>query len=95
MSPAAWSVARAIAGVVAVRNQSAASRPSSPVGQPSQAWAIDSTKVSQSRSMRLRSACVPDPRMGSQPRSAPPNRTSPRTRSGWRAAQAIAWVTEW
>ena len=32
MSSAAWSVARAMAGVVAVRNQSAASRPSSPVG---------------------------------------------------------------
>ena len=46
--------------VVDVRNQSAARRPSSPAGQPSHAWVTDSTNVSQSRSMRLRSACVPD-----------------------------------
>ena len=40
-----------------------------PSGQPSQAWAADSTKVSQSRSMRLSRACVPGPRIGSQPRT--------------------------
>ena len=50
-----------MAGVVASGTTSAASLPSSPSGQPSQAWAADSTKVSQSRSIRLSSACVPEP----------------------------------
>ena len=55
---AACRVARAIAGVVAPRNQSATCGPSGSPAQPSQAWAIASAKVSQSRSIRPRSACV-------------------------------------
>ena len=52
------------------------------VGQPSRAWAADSTNVSQSRSIRLSSACVPGPLIGPQPRSGPPNRTRPADGSG-------------
>ena len=88
-------VARAMAGVVDVRNQSAACRPNSGSGQPSQACAADSTNVSQSRSIRLRSACVPGALIGLQPRAEPPNSTRPAARAGWRAAHASASITEW
>ena len=59
ISPDACSVAFATAGLVEVRNTSAASRPSSPPGQPSHAWVTDSTNVSQSRSIRLTAPASP------------------------------------
>ena len=77
ISPAACSVAFAMAGLVEVRNTSAASRPSSPPGQPSHACVTDSQKVSQSRSMRLSSAWVPGPLIRSQPRRAAAEQCEP------------------
>src|SRR5438309_8739653 len=73
---AAWNVARATAGVVAFRNDAAARRPASPTDQPIQAWAADSTKTLQSRSMRRSNACVSGALIASQRREGPPN--SPR-----------------
>src|SRR5437868_10450564 len=91
---AAWNVARATAGVVAFRNDAAARRPASPTDQPIQAWAAESTKTLQSRSMRLSNACVSGALIASHPREDPPNNTRQLTRSGWSAAYAMACVHE-
>src|SRR5439155_11688114 len=79
---------------VAFRNESAARRPASPTDQPIQAWAADSTKTLQSRSMRLSNACVSGALIASHPREDPPNNTRRVTRSGWSAAYAMACVHE-
>ena len=86
MSRPASIMARAAIGVVAVRNASATSRPSSPIDQPIQARAAESTKRSQSRSISVTRACDSGGLMASSNRIVPPKRTSRVTRSGWRAA---------
>ena len=95
MALASRIVALAIAGVVAVRNQSAVWRPSSGSGQPSQACAADSTNVSQSRSMRLEQRLRP--RLAHRPPAArgAAEQHEPAARAGCRAAHARASITEW